>query len=181
MVNLRYFEDEAGTFSRVQQELDHVESELEEIDAKLAEVEARPEPSLLDRLLGRGGSPRNYVDELEARQERLEDRRDRLAAEVDAARQRLRDLFSSEDLVVPLTQEPEQRQGAWVFEFEGAGEFDHTVEFLADEIGLGTPLRIEDVLVTETEIQVAEASGEAEAMEAARGAFEELKARLAED
>lgn len=182
MVNLKYIEDEAQRFAEKQTELEAVEEELEEIISELRDLPKKAaRESKFAQFVGKEAVSEERVAELEARQDELAERREVLGAEIDEEREALMRDFASEELVVPLTMEPEEHEREWVFPFRGMRTFPYTIRFLSDTTGLGNPIRLEGVLITEEGVRVPTEEfdmDETEAMESVMEAFEQLQNTL---
>lgn len=182
MVNLKYIEDEAQRLADKQDELEGIETELEEIITELRDLPRKAaRETKFAKFVGKEPVSEKRVEELEERKDELADRREVLEDEIDEAREELMREFTSEDLVVPLSMEPEEFEREWVFPFRGSRTFPSTIRFLNDTIGLGDPIRLEGVLITEEEVRVPTEEfdmDETEAMESVIDAFDQLQNTL---
>lgn len=181
-MELEEIEEEAEAFAEIEAELEEVEAEMEEVLTELRDLpqKAARETKFADFVGAEAVSPER-VEQLEQRKEELAERREDLRAEVDEAREELMADFTSEELVVPLTMEPEKKDREWVFGFRDGQRFPHAISFLGETVGLGHPIRVEGVLISEKGVRVPIEEfevDESEAMEAVMDAFDQLQTTL---
>jgi hypothetical protein len=181
-VDLHEIEEEAEAFVETREELEEVEDELEEV---LTELRDAPKKAAREtkfaEFVGAESTSEEELEALEDRKEELVDRREDLTLELEERREGLMRAWVHDDLVVPLTTDPEKRDHEWVFSFRDGETFPHAMGFLSDTIGLGRPIRVEDALIDEEAVRIPiEEFGydESEAMEAVIDAFEQLQNTL---
>ncbi len=182
MVSLKYIEDEAQRLADKQDELAEIEDELEAVITELRDLPRKAaRETKFAKFVGKEPVSEKRVEELEQRQDELADRREALSAEIEDKRESLMREFTSDELTVPLSMEPAEHEHEWVFPFRGSRTYPYTLRFLNDTIGLGDPIRLEGVLITEAEVRVPTEEfdmDETEAMEAVMEAFDQLQNTL---
>lgn len=181
-MHLSEIEETAETFAERKRELAEVEEEIEEV---IAELRDKPKQAAREtafaEFVGAEAASEEEVRALEERKEELADRREELYDVVDRERERLMEAFVDENLVVPLTMDPERRDREWVFGFRGGESFTHAITFLGETVGLGNPIRVEGVLISDEGVRVPIEEfemDESEAMETVMEAFEQLQNTL---
>jgi hypothetical protein len=181
-MNLDEIEARAEAFTDKQAELEETEAEVEEL---ITELRDKPKQAAREtefaQFVGADSTSAEEVEAMEQRKDELADKRDELLDEIDEDREELMEAFVSEDLVVPLTMDPEQKDREWVFSFRGEETYPNAIEFLGETVGLGNPIRVEGVLISEKGVRVPIEEyemDESEAMETVMAAFEQLQNTL---
>lgn len=181
-MHLNEIEEKAETFAEDQAELQDVEEEIEDL---IAELRDKPKQAARETefaaFVGAEATGPDEVEAMEERKDDLADRREELYERIDRVREELMEAFVGEDLVVPLTMDPEQRDREWVFAFRDGQTFPHAIAFLGETVGLGNPIRVEGVLISEEDVRVPIEEyqmDESEAMETVMAAFEQLQNTL---
>lgn len=181
-MHLAEIEETAEAFTERQRELAEVEEELEDV---VAELRDKPKQAARETefasFVGAEVSSQEEVERLEERKEELAERREQLYDAIDSEREHLMEAFVDEDLVVPLTMDPVKEDREWVFGFRDDQRFEHSIEFLGETVGLGNPIRVEGVLISDQGVRVPIEEfdmGETEAMETVMDAFEQLQNTL---
>jgi hypothetical protein len=181
-MHLADIDEKAADFQEKRAEIERIDEELEDVIADLRDKpkEAERESEFAD-FVGADTDATEEVEKLEDRKAHLSGRRETLGEEAEQQREDLMEAWVSDDLVVPLTTEPEKRDREWVFEFRDDQTFPNAITFLGETVGLGNPIRVEGVLISDSAVRVPIEEYEMsqdEAMETVMAAFEQLQNTL---
>ena len=170
-MNLTELEVAAGRLLEEQKRLRTIDSELETLSQEIKQDPKRNEKDqAFYALIGLDWSDPGHQDRAAA----LKRERDDVLSSIREVHGQMLAGLSSGHLVVPLDPTPVAGGGSFTFRFRSGATFPKSVEGLSAMLGIPSPLRMGDVMISEEKVVVTE-SDEYFAKKKVVDAFEDLR------
>ncbi len=135
--------------------LEGFDIELSDINLRLHEIPLhRNTESSFAKMIG--SSYEDKFSELEKAKAELEEQKQKIENLVDENLESFRSEITSQDFVIPLDPNPSIIEGKTIYKYRNNEKFENVFVILSEMLGLSTPLVIEDVMLTPTEIVISE-------------------------
>ncbi|HUT06383.1 MAG TPA: hypothetical protein VMW74_06820 [Nitrosopumilaceae archaeon] len=131
------------------------ELRLSDINLRLHEIPIhRSTESSFAKMIGT--SYEDKFSELEKAKIELEDQRQKIEELVDEQLEKFLSEITSKEFVIPLDPKATLRDGKTIYKYRNNEKFENVFIILSEMLGLSTPLVIKDVMLSPTEIVIAE-------------------------
>ncbi|HUU48544.1 MAG TPA: hypothetical protein VMW55_07170 [Nitrosopumilaceae archaeon] len=128
---------------------------LSDINLKLHEIPLhRSTESTFAKMTG--SSYEDKFSELEKAKEELEEKKQKIQKLIDEQLETFLSDVTSQEIVIPLDTKSTLTDGKIVYKYRNGDKFENVFKILSELLGISLPLVIKDVMVSSTEIVIAE-------------------------
>lgn len=155
MSGFYFLEDLAIQIQENRKKLDAVEVRLSDINIRLHEIPLqRSTESSFAKMIG--SSYDDMFSELEKAKIDLEGQKQKVEKFIDKQLESFLSEITSQDIVIPLDPKPVIKDGKTVYKYRNDEKFENVFNILSELLGLSSPLVVRDVMLSPTEIVIAE-------------------------
>jgi len=155
MSDFYFLENLAIKIQENRKKLDALDKRLSDLNLRLHEIPIhRTTESSFAKLTG--STYEDKFSELEKAKNELETQKNDLEKLTEENIESFISTITSQDFVIPLDPKFEIIEGKTVYKYQNGVKFENAFKILAELLGLSIPLVIKDVMLTPTEIVIAE-------------------------
>ena len=155
MVDFKYLEEIATKIKSDRQQLLRVDDELSKVNAKLHELPLKSATeSTFAKMIGM--EYHDEISELERQRDKLTAEKNLLADTVENDLTVLINELTSPELIIPIESTPKFSDGKMAYRYRDGAKYSNLFDILAELLGLSTPIVVKDVMLSPTEIVIAE-------------------------
>lgn len=103
-----------------------------------------------------GSSYKDKFSELEKTKEELEEKKQKIEKLIDEQLESFLSEITSQEIVIPLDTKSSLKDGKTVYRYHNGDKFENVFIILSELLGISLPLVIKDVMLSSTEIVIAE-------------------------
>lgn len=155
MSDFNFLEDLAIQIQENRKILVGIEPSLSDVNMRLHEIPLkRSTESIFAKMTG--SSYDDKFSELEKIKKNLEDEKQRIEQLVHDQLDKFLAEITSQNIIIPLDPNPVRIEGRTVYKYRNEGKFENLFNILCELLGLSSPLVVKDVMLSPTEIVIAE-------------------------
>ena len=155
MTDFQFLEDLAIQIQENRKKLDGIETSLSDVNTRLHEIPIqRSTESAFAKMIG--SSYDDKFSELEKIKTDLEDQKEKIENLTDEQLEKFLSEITSQDITIPLDPKSTLRDGKTVYKYRDDQKFENVFNILSELLGLSSPLVVKDVMLSPTEIVIAE-------------------------
>jgi hypothetical protein len=155
MADFQFLEDLAIQIQENREKLDGIETSLLDVNTQLHEIPIqRSTESTFAKMIG--SSYDDKFSELEKVKIDLEDQKEKIENLIDEHLEKFLSEVTSQDITIPLDPNPSLKDGKTVYKYRNDQKFENVFKILSELLGLSSPLVVKDVMLSPTEIVIAE-------------------------
>lgn len=155
MVNFQFLDDLAIQIQENRKKLDGLEVPLLDVNTRLHEIPLhRSTESTFAKMTGT--SYEDQFAELEKVKTDLDSQKEKMEHLIEEQLEKFLSEITSHDIVIPLTPNPILIDKKTVYKYNNDEKFENLFNILSELLGLSSPLVVKDVMLSPTEIVIAE-------------------------
>jgi len=155
MSDFSFLEELAIQIQENRKTLAGIEPSLSDVNMRLHEIPLRrTTESVFAKMTGSSYDDR--FSELEKIKKDLEDRKQKIEQLVHDQMDKFLSEITSKDIVIPLDPSSVTRDGKTVYRYRNDEKFENVFVILCELLGLSSPLVVKDVMLSPTEVVIAE-------------------------
>ena len=155
MSDFHFLEDLAIKIQENRKTLGGIEASLSDVNVRLHDIPLqRSTESTFAKMIG--SSYDDKFSELKKAKSDLENRRQDIEKQIDEQFDKFLSEITSQDIIIPLNPTPTITEGKTIYKYRNEEKFENVFIILSELLGLSFPLVVKDVMLSPTEIVIAE-------------------------
>jgi len=155
MADFEFLEGLAIQIQENRKRLEGIDRSLSDVNTRLHEIPIRRSTeSTFAKMTG--SSYEDKFSELEKVKNDLESHKGKSENLIDEQLEKFLSEITSQNIVIPLESTPTLKDGQTVYKYRDGKKFENVFKILSELLGLSSPLVVKDVMLSPTEIVIAE-------------------------
>jgi len=155
LVDFNFLEDLAIQIKENRKKLSGIEKSLSDVNLRLHEIPLkRSTESTFAKMIGS-----EYDDQyssLETAKKELEKEQEKMEGAIREQLDKFISEISSTEIIIPLDPKPSIVEGKTVYKYKDGARYQNLFDILSELLGLSAPLVVKDVMLSSSEITIAE-------------------------